>query len=165
MHFLIVADQVLGLLFVASDWPHSEAPPTHEQVTNSYEIFHSHWLGQSCGCPQRLGVRTFILRDLEQEGALPHTHTPHQEVMIFCKERSDFWVRKIHYSEGVGGKEGISQVTQTHKPRAWGYQNWGIWSSSESWCQQEMYQKHSFQKETEVKMPLRDNTDFAFLNY
>lgn len=76
MHFLIVADQVSGLLFVASDWSHSETPPTHKQVTNSYEIFHSHWLGWSCSCPQSLGVRTVILRDLEQEGTLPQTHPP-----------------------------------------------------------------------------------------
>ena len=73
MHFLTVADQVRGLLFVTSDWPHSEEPPTHEQVTNSYELLHFHWLGQSRGCPQGLGIRTLVLRDLEQGRALPHT--------------------------------------------------------------------------------------------
>ena len=95
MRSLIVAAKIPALLFVASERPYFENPPAHEPITNSYEIRTPFSLAgpESCDCLRNLGVRTLILTKGLRTGRGSY---PRKEVILYCKEGSDFWVRKIH---------------------------------------------------------------------
>lgn len=94
MRFLIAAAKVPALLFVASERPRFENLPDREPITNSSEIHTPLSLAgpESCDCLRNLWVRTHILTKGLRTGRGSY---PRKEVILYCREGSDFRVRKI----------------------------------------------------------------------